>query len=140
MTRERRPRRERRVADAIKQLPWQRLVNRFKPMEILSADELEAIHRASLRILEELGLEVWSEQALAIFRRAGASVDASNSRVRLDRGLIEAAIKTVPREFTLYPRNPARRVTFGGQHLVFGSVGGPPHCSDLDGGRRPGTH
>ncbi len=139
MTRERRPRRERRVADAIKQLPWQRLVNRFKPMEILSADELEAIHRASLRILEELGLEVWSEQALAIFRRAGASVDASNSRVRLDRGLIEAAIKTVPREFTLYPRNRERRVTFGGQPLVFGSVGGPPHCSDLDGGRRPGT-
>ena len=28
---------------------------------------------------------------------------------------------------------------FGGRHLNFNSVGGPPNASDLDGGRRPGN-
>src|SRR5947209_2948419 len=60
-------------------------------------------------------------------------------RPRLDRALVEQAIKTVPAEFTLTPRNPERKVIMGGHHLVFGSVGGPPNCSDLDGGRRPGS-
>ena len=34
-------------------------------MEVLSADQLEAIHFTSLRILEELGMEVMSPRALA---------------------------------------------------------------------------
>jgi trimethylamine--corrinoid protein Co-methyltransferase len=47
--------------------------------------------------------------------------------------------KTPPPEFTLYARDPAHNVNIGGNWIAFAPVGGPPNCSDLERGRRPGT-
>jgi len=47
------------------QLAPQDVVNPYPPMDLLSADQLEAIHLASLRILEELGIEVTIKQRVA---------------------------------------------------------------------------
>ena len=137
---ERAGRRVRRDAERIQQTPWRQPVNRFPPLEVVSADELEMIHNASLRVLEEIGLEVMSDAALTLFKQAGAKVDMSRQHVWIDRGIIAEALKTVPPEFTLTPRNPARAVHYGGRSIAFGTVGGPPNSSDLDGGRRPGNH
>ena len=46
-----RPRRERRTGGGIPRLSWRRLANPFTPLEILSADQVDAIHQAGLRIL-----------------------------------------------------------------------------------------
>ncbi|MEO0617955.1 MAG: trimethylamine methyltransferase family protein, partial [Pseudomonadota bacterium] len=37
------------------------------------------------------------------------------------------------------PRNPDRKVTFGGNNMLFGNVSSPPNSSNLDRGRRAGT-
>ena len=132
--------RVRRKVGGLTQLPWRRLANPYKPLEILSADQVEAIHDASMRVLETLGVEFLSETALNHLARAGASVDRSNSRVRFDRALVLDAVAKAPATFTLYARNPERHVTLGGTNLVFGAVAGPPNCSDLDRGRRPGSY
>ena len=34
---------------------------------------------------------------------------------------------------------PKPHRSFGGRHVVWCAVGGAPHISDLDGGKRPGT-
>ena len=39
----------------VPQLPWTEVDNPYPPMEVLSADQIEAIHLTSLRILEESG-------------------------------------------------------------------------------------
>lgn len=140
MARERLARRPRRDADAIHQIPWRQPINRLPPVEVLSADQVEAIHDASLRVLEEIGMEVLNNRALEIFRRAGASVDMAAQRVRLDRALVAEAVAKAPPSFKLHARNPGRHVTYGEPYLTFACVGGPPNCSDLDGGRRPGSH
>jgi len=132
-------RRPRRAAPGIVQLPWRRLVNPFRPVEILSEDHLEAIHLASLRILAEIGLEVLGDRALDAFAAAGATVDRLSRNVRLDPAQVESLIATAPAEFELHARNPARNVVFGGTNLVFGAVGGPAFVTDLDRGRRAGT-
>jgi trimethylamine--corrinoid protein Co-methyltransferase len=124
----------------IAQLPWADVVNPYAPMEILSADQIEAIHLTSLRILEELGMEVMSARALALLAAAGAEVDAANRLVRLDRGLIEKGLQSAPASFVLTPRNPARRVILGGNHLNFGLVAGPPNVHDCERGRRAGNY
>ena len=41
-------------------------------MALLSADQVEAIHEASLHILENFGIEVMSPRALSLFEKAGA--------------------------------------------------------------------
>ena len=133
-------RRARREAGGLKQLPWRNLVNPYAPIDVLDPERLEKIHDASLRILEELGLEFLSEEALAILAKAGADVDRSTKCVRFDRGLVADHVAKAPREFTLHARNPARNVVIGGNHINFCAVSGAPNCSDLDRGRRPGTY
>ena len=108
-------------------------------MEVLTADQLEAIHLTSLRILEELGVELRSPRACDIMRAAGAKVDDASGMVRIDRGLVAQALAAAPRSFTLTPRNPARQVTFGGNHVNFGLVAGPPNVHDRERGRRSGN-
>jgi trimethylamine--corrinoid protein Co-methyltransferase len=129
----------RRTGGGIPQLPFRTLTNPFTPLEVLSADHVEEIHRASLRILAEVGIEVLGDRALDRLSAAGATVDRANRRVRLDPALVEERIATAPPEFTLHARNAERDVVLGGRHLVFSSVGGPAFVSDLDRGRRAGT-
>jgi trimethylamine--corrinoid protein Co-methyltransferase len=132
-------RKERRVGGGIPLLPWRRLVNPFRPLEILSADQLEAIHRASLRILAEIGLQVLGDGAIDLLAAAGATIDRSERRVRLDPGLVEERIATAPSTFTLHARNADRSIEIGGRNVAFTSVGGPAFVADLDRGRRPGN-
>ena len=120
----------------IPQLPWRQVRNPYPPLPILSGDQVEAIHLNSLRILEELGIEVMSARARQVFRAAGAAVDEASGTVRLDRGLVDRALKTAPARFALTPRNPERRLVIGGDHIVFGLVAGPPNVHDQLRGRR----
>jgi len=83
-------------------------------------------------------MEVLSAGARARLAAAGARVEGE--RVCLDRGLIEAALRTAPSSFTLTPRNPARAVELGANHVVFGLVAGPPNVHDCVRGRRPGNY
>ena len=132
-------RRPRRAAPGLATLPWRRLVNPFRPVEILSVDQVETIHIASLRILAEIGVEVLGDRALDALAAAGATVDRASRRVRLDPAHVEALIASAPSTFELFARNPERNLTFGGPNLVFGAVGGPAFVSDLDRGRRAGN-
>ncbi len=122
------------------QRPWRRLVNPYRPIEVLSADEVEFIHEASLDILENLGMDFWSAEALDRLARAGQKVDRANQHVRFDRHWVLDQVAKAPAEFTIAARNPQRSIVLGGNHINFSGVGGPPNCSDLDGGRRPGTY
>jgi trimethylamine---corrinoid protein Co-methyltransferase len=142
-----RPRRERRTGGKVPLLPWRRIVNPFTPLELLSADQVEAIHRAGLTILRDVGVEVLSARALERFERAGATVqregDAAGrgaaGRVRLDPDQTEELIRSTPSSFELHARNSERNLVFGDRHLVFGAVGGPAFVTDIDRGRRPGN-
>ncbi len=132
-------RRPRRGVAGVRQLPWRRLVNPYRPIEILSAEQIESIHLASLRILAEIGMEVLGDRAFDALAGAGATVDRSSRNVRFDPAHLESLVALAPDEFRLRARNPERDVVFGGAHLVFCAVGGPAFVSDLDRGRRPGN-
>ena len=122
----------------ITQLPWERVSNPYAPLEMLTPDQMEDLHDISIRILKELGIKVMGENVRDLMRKAGARVD-DEGLVRLDETIVAQALSTVPRHFTLTPRNPARRVHFGGRDLVFGLVAGPPNVDDRIKGRRSGN-
>ncbi|MFZ1774780.1 MAG: trimethylamine methyltransferase family protein [Rhizobiaceae bacterium] len=124
---------------AFEQPPFRRLKRRIAPSDIVSADELESVHQASLRVLKEIGLDVLHDEARAIMKRAGADVRAGSERVRFDPDFILETIKTAPSEFRVHARNPEHSIDFGGNNLVFAQVASAPNCSDLDNGRRPGN-
>ncbi len=132
--------RQRREVGALTQLPWRSLRNPYAPIEVLSAEQIEAIHDTSMQILEEIGMDFLHSEAREILGRAGAEVEAGSDRVRFDRGLIEEAVGHAPPEFTLHARNPAHNLIIGGNHINFATVGSAVNASDLAGGRRDGNY
>lgn len=115
------------------------LVNTQSKSSVLSHDALEAIHQASLTILEEIGMDVILPEARERMKAAGADVTAGTDRVRFDRGLIMDMIASAPSSFTMHARNPARNVAIGGNNLVFAQIASAPFVADREGGRRTGN-
>ncbi len=115
-----------------------RLINRWAPLEILTAEQVERILLAAYRVLEEAGLEVRSAAAREVYRRAGALVDDGTQMVRLGRDIVDAQLRHVPERFVLRARNPERHLHVGDNVVNFGPVNGAPHIRDAEGGRRYG--
>ncbi|MDE2383263.1 MAG: trimethylamine methyltransferase family protein [Alphaproteobacteria bacterium] len=124
-------------AGTLHQLPERNLQRRFAPTAILSDDELESIHRASLKVLAEVGMDFMHDEARALLKAAGASI--TGERVRFDPALIEDLMSHAPATFTLHARNPAHSRVVGGNGMMFGTVGSPPNAHDMEGGRRVGN-
>lgn len=122
------------IEPAIRQLPWRQVENSHGPFPILDPEGVERIHEASLRVLEELGIELWSAEARQLFADAGATVDGEI--VRVGREVIEAALATAPSSFTLTSRNDAKVLEIGGNKISFSLVAGPPAIHDEVRGRR----
>lgn len=136
----RRPGRPHREAGSIQQSPWAQLTRPYPPIDILSADQVQAIHEAGLSILEEVGMRVLLPEARRLYKSAGADVDEGEMHVRFDRAMIMERIATAPASFELRARNPQRNLKVGGGHCILSSVGGPAYVMDNDRGRRTGTY
>jgi trimethylamine--corrinoid protein Co-methyltransferase len=91
-----------------------------------------------LRIVEEEGIEVLGDQALDLFRKAGASVD-EDGVVRIDREQLLEIVAQAPESFTLTPRNSEQAIQIGGDVINFGLVSGTPNVHDNINGRRAGN-
>ncbi len=139
MQREQRQRRERRTVGGIKQLPWRNHRNPYKPIEVLTEEQLDKVHNASMRILEDFGIEFLDDESRLFAISKGAEEVAGTQRLRFDRNLVLESVAQAPSSFVMHARNPARSLTFGGNNINFGSVASAPNVSDLDRGRRPGT-
>lgn len=120
----------------IDQMPWRIPVNPDRPVEPLTEEGVQAIHRGAMRILSEIGIEFLNEEAVAYLKQAGCLVDGTN--VRMDEDFVMDMVGRAPDRFTITPRNPERKLTIGGNHIVFGNVSSPPNAWDMERGKRSG--
>lgn len=132
-------RRQQRSEIPLAKMPFQPLRNPFPPLEIISPDEVQKIHNASLSLLENTGICVMDEEALSLLQSAGVQVDHSSQMAKFDRGLLMELIKKAPAEFTWRARNPERSVHIGGNHIALAANGGMAYASNLDTGRHRGS-
>jgi len=121
----------------IAQMPWSPPIVPDPPVEPLGPEGVAAIHDGAMRILEEIGIAFLNEEALALFRQAGARVEGEI--VRMGRDFVMEMVGRAPGSFTITPRNPERALTIGGRHIAFGNVSSPPNYWDLATGKVPGT-
>lgn len=108
-----------------------------KPVELVSADELERIHRASLWILKEIGIDFRDEVALRQWKEAGA--DVRGERVHLEPEMIEGLMAHAPERFEMTGRGENTRFEIGVDTVSFCPMQGAPNIRDLDGTRRFST-
>ena len=126
-----------RITGSIPQRPFGQVPRLYAPIEVLSADQVAAIHEAALQVLALTGMRILSAQAREYYAKAGARIDLET--VFLDPALVMERLATVPQRFSLTARNPLKSLRFGGNDCVFTSVGAPAYVMDLDHGRRDGT-
>ncbi len=113
-------------------------LNSDSPTEPLDADAVHAVHDGAMRVLEEIGIDFLNEKAKQILAEAGCIVDSDSNNVRMDRDFVMEQVRKAPSKFHITPRNSARKLSVGGEHMLFLNVASPPNCSDLDRGRRVG--
>ena len=78
-------------------------MNKFK---ILSEQEVQKLHSASLGILNSIGLKVESEKVRKMLEEAGAKVDHETMMVRFSPDLADESIKKAPQRIVYGARNP----------------------------------
>jgi trimethylamine--corrinoid protein Co-methyltransferase len=94
----------------------------------MGQQECERVHRASLEILERVGIEVHDERARALLVRGGARADGV--RVFVSDVMVHRALETVSRRITLCDRNGRVAMRAWGYQSYFG--GGSDCLNVLD--------
>ncbi len=111
------------------------MINRGKTGDnIFSSREVEKLHEATLRVLKESGVEVMSEKARNVFKKAGVRVEGGT--VFLSDSELEKYLKLVPDKFTLRARNSENDVEVGGNSTVLAPGYGSPFVMDYPEYRR----
>ncbi len=73
---------------------------------LLTPEQVERVHTASLEILENVGLLVRHEKARAVFARHGCRVDGETQIVKFPPAVIEQFRDCIPPTFTFLGRDP----------------------------------
>lgn len=127
-----------RQSGGLHQRPFAQTSRAYAPIEVISADQVAAIHTTALRLLQTVGMRILAPQARDLYRTAGAQV--LDEMVFFEPATVMERLATVPARFTLEARNPAHDLRVGGADYIYGAVGGPAYVMDNDRGRRDGTY
>ena len=98
----------------------------------LSEAGVQAIHRAALTALEEIGLADAPPSGVEILTGAGA-LQGADGRIRFPRALVEDMLAVAARGITLHGRDAAFDLDLSGQRVHFGTAGAAVHMVDPDG-------
>ena len=98
--------------------------------ELLTQEQVQRIHEASLEILEEAGLKVRYEPARAVFAKHGCIVDSETTIVKFPRDVVEKYRKMAPPKFTFGARDPKFDKTIPDDSPVIVTASSAPNIID----------
>ena len=109
-------------------------------LKMLSHEQCETVHRASLEILRRTGVRVHHEGAVALLRQADVLITDTNL-VRFPAGLVEWALNQAPSRIALCRRGSDRHLsqqptpfeTLKRQSAKPTTIWFLPHCDSLSG-------
>jgi trimethylamine--corrinoid protein Co-methyltransferase len=105
-------------------------------LNILTPEEVERLHTATLDIIENTGVRFPSRRALDIWEAHGARVDRDTMIVKAPGSLIEEALKQAPPTYDLAARDPSQDLPLDGNHVFVGTDGCGVEVLDLHSGQR----
>ncbi len=102
-------------------------------INFLSPEEVERIHQAALWLLENVGMQMPSQEAVDIMRNAGARIEDENI-VKIPPELVAHAVEKAPKRdgFVLYGRDEKHDIHFGQDTPVIGCMLEATHVIDLE--------
>ncbi len=106
-------------------------VRKFKPLEILTEEELEAIHKGTLEVLWTTGVRMEHDGALKLLEKNGCKVDYENKRVKMPAYLVEECLRRAPSSFHAQARDEKYNLMVGGDTLYLAVAPGQ-NTVDID--------
>ncbi len=106
---------------------------------LLSSDQIEKVHSASLNILKKIGVHVPHEKVLKLFNEAGADVDMDRQIVRISENVVHNCLEVSKKQFTIYGRDRTKKAEFGFGKRNYNSIAGEPSWVDDNLERRYAT-
>ncbi len=104
--------------------------------KMLTKEQINKIHQASLTILEKIGINVPHNDALALFIANGANVDTKEKRVRIPANMVMELLSKSGKNFTLYGRDLSKKAEFGKGKRNYNTSGGQVFWIDNIGDKR----
>ncbi|MBI5945174.1 MAG: trimethylamine methyltransferase family protein [Chloroflexi bacterium] len=92
-------------------------------LEVLTQDDIQKIHNATLHLIEKVGVRFPSKRALELWKDFGADVDFTKKIVRVKPQVIEDALKMAPPAYKLAARDPQQDLQLDGNHVHLGTDG-----------------
>ncbi len=97
------------------------------PFQILTEEEIQQIHKVSVRVLETVGVRISHAEALGRFKAAGAEVNESSQIVKIPEKLIMESLTKAGKQFCLYGRDRNNQARFGYGERNYNSIAGEAH-------------
>ncbi len=116
--------------------PIRSISNPRLSLSILTPEDVQRIHAATLEIIESVGVRFPSKRALEIWAAHGAQVDWQTFIVKAPASLIESALKKAPPRYVLAARDPDQDLPLDGNHVHLGTDGCGVEVIDLYSGER----
>lgn len=91
----------------------------LKPLDILTEDQVQAIHRGALDVLWQTGIRLENKKALKLLADHGCKVDYDAMTVRFPPGLVEECLRKCPSGFRIKARDPEKDLVLGGNTVYF---------------------
>jgi len=101
----------------------------------LAREEITLLHEASLEIMTRTGMRFFDQEALELFRKGGAQVTDGNL-VCIPSHLVEWALRSAPKNITIFDQTGKRAMSLGGYRSYFGPGSDCMYIYDLDLGER----
>ena len=105
---------------------------KFRPFEMLTDIELENIHMATLRVLEETGVYFQDEEVLKLFAEKGCRVDFEMKRVRFPEWLVEECLAKSPSSFRVRSRDSKNDLILSSGDVTYFSPSCGMNTVDID--------
>lgn len=96
----------------------------FDPVKVLTDSQVEAIHRATLDVLEKTGVKFESESALKLLKENGCIVNYEEKIAKIPGFLVEECIRKTPSSFSVKAREAKNDIRVGGNTVYFMSSAG----------------
>jgi trimethylamine--corrinoid protein Co-methyltransferase len=100
-------------------------------LRILSTDQINLIHNATLRTFEEVGLQVMHAAGRKMWVDWGAREDVATGRIHIPAHLVEKALKSVPSQILCGARDEKNELLIGDGKVYGRNGGGPGQVTDM---------
>ncbi len=108
--------------------------------QILSEQDLTAIHSATLSLMKNFGVRVYGKEAKNIYRKAGCTIDEASGLIRFPEELVNDAIEKTPSSYVMCGRNPKDDFELGSDEVFYTCFGTGIEIIDPETGGRKASN